>query len=321
MPGVEVVLFATGDSTCPVPRRWHHPRALGTEYRPAPELAHVEAAYRALSDVDVVHDHTLLGPHWARKHRVAAPVVSTVHGAFLPRLAAHYARLHREGVHIVAISHAQARAAPPGVVERVIHHGLDPARYTVGSGDGYVAFLGRMCEDKGPHRAVLAARRAGVPIRLAAKVQLPEERRFFDESVAPLLGPDATFLGEVDHQAKVVLLQGATALVNPIRWDEPFGLVMIEAMLCGTPVIAFPEGAATEVVEDGVTGFLRHDVAGLADAIGAAKGLDRAICRARAIERFSSGRMVAQHLDLYRAVLGATGGSGPAPGGAVGRAA
>lgn len=320
--GVEVVLFATGDSTCPVPLRWHHPGALGTEYRPAPELAHVEAAYRALQDVDVIHDHTLLGPHWARKHAVPAPVVTTVHGAFLPRLAAHYERLHREGVHVVAISEAQAAAAPPGVVERVIHHGIDPARYPLGAGEGgYVAFLGRMSADKGPHRAILAARAAGVPIRLAAKVRLQDEQRFFAEVVAPLLGPDTTFLGEVGHEAKVSLLQGASALVNPIGWDEPFGLVMIEAMMCGTPVVTFPAGAARELVDDGVTGFRCPDLVGLADAIAAARTLDRSTCRARAVERFSTARMVAEHLELYRSVLGATGGSGPQPGGAIGRAA
>lgn len=316
--GVEVVLFATGDSTCPVPLRWHHRKALGTEYRPAPELAHVAAAYRSLRDVDVVHDHTILGPHWARKRHLALPVVTTVHGALLPRLAAHYGRIHREGIHVVGISHAQAATAPPGVVDRVIHHGVSPERYPLGAGDGgYVAFLGRVCEEKGPHLAIQAARRAGMPIRLAAKVSEPEERRFFTEVVEPMLGPDTEFLGEVGHEAKVDLLQHAAALVNPIRWDEPFGLVMIEAMLCGTPVATFREGAAPELVEDGVTGFLCADEADLALAVGDAATLDRAACRARAAERFGTDRMVREHLDLYRALISASGGSGPGPGRAV----
>ena len=314
--GVDVVLFATGDSTCPTPRRWHHARALGTEYRPAPELAHVEAAYRSLVDVDLVHDHTLLGPHWARKHHVPAPVVTTVHGPFLPRLAAHYQRLHQEGVTIVGISRSQAASAPPGVVDRVIHHGITPARYPLGAGDGgYLLFLGRMSEVKGPHRAIEVARRAGLPIRLAAKVREPEEQRFFHEVVEPLLGLDAVYHGEVAHADKVTLLRGAVALLNPIRWAEPFGLVMIEAMACGTPVLAFPEGAATELVAPGVSGFLCSDEADMVDAVHRAAELDRAACRAHVEARFSTRRMVQDHLDLYRQLVGdpdAEGASGAA---------
>jgi glycosyltransferase involved in cell wall biosynthesis len=316
--GVEVTLFATGDSTCPVPLRWHHPRALGTAYRPGPELEHVAAAYRSLGEVDVVHDHTILGPHWARKRRLPVPVVTTVHGPFLPRLGSHFGRVHQEGVHVVGISRAQASTAPAVVVDSVIHHGVSPDRYPLGPGDGgFVAFLGRVCEEKGPHRAIEAARRAGVPIRLAAKATAPDERRFLAEVVEPMLGPDATFLGEIGHQAKVELLQGAAALVNPIRWDEPFGLVMVESMLCGTPVVTFPEGAATELVDEGVTGYLCTEEDDLPRAIEAAARLDRPACRARAVERFSTRRMAANHLDLYRALLGATGGSGPASGGAI----
>jgi len=316
--GAEVILFATGDSTCPVPRLWHHRKALGTAYRPAPELAHVAAAYRALGEVDVVHDHTILGPHWARKRHLAVPVVTTVHGPLRPRLAAHFERIRREGVHVVGISHAQAASAPPGVVDRVIHHGVSPDRYPLGAGDGgYVAFLGRMCEEKGPHLAIQAAREAGVPIRLAAKVAEPEEHRFFTQVVEPMLGPGTRFLGEVGHAAKVELLQGAAALLNPIRWEEPFGLVMVESMLCGTPVVTFAEGAAPELVDDGVTGFLCADAADLVRAVAAAATLDRAACRARAAERFSTRRMVREHLDLYRSLVGATGGSGPAPGRAI----
>jgi len=303
--GVEVSLFATGDSTSPVCRGWHHPRALGTGYRPLPELEHVAAAYDLLRDVDLVHDHTILGPHWARKRGLSVPIVTTNHGPFIPRMAAHFSRVHRRGVTVVAISHAHAATAPPGVVDRVIHHGLDPARYPLGRGDGgYVAFLGRMCEEKGPHRAILAARRAGIPIRLAAKVAEPAEKRFFREKVEPLLGPDAVFLGQVGHEAKVELLQGAMALVNPIRWDEPFGLVMIESMLCGTPVVAFPEGSARELVEDGLTGYRCADEGAIARALQGIESFDRAACRVRAIERFSTERMVRNHLDLYRHVLG-----------------
>jgi glycosyltransferase involved in cell wall biosynthesis len=163
-----------------------------------------------------------------------------------------------------------------------------------------------MHPDKGAHRAIEAARLAGVSIRLAAKMREPAERRYFADVVEPMLGPDAVYLGEVTQDEKVALLAGATALVNPIRWPEPFGLVMIEALACGTPVLTFPEGAAPEIVEDGETGFLCGDVNGLAQAIRRAGSLDRATCRARAAEDFSTERMVREHLTLYQRVL-ATG--------------
>jgi glycosyltransferase involved in cell wall biosynthesis len=304
--GCDVRLFATGDSTCPVPLAWHVPHALGTEYRPDDELAHVAAAYRSLHDVDVIHDHTLAGALWAAQRGVAIPLVATVHGELTGPMASHYARMAAAGVHVVAISEAQRQTAPWGMVDAVIHHGVDVARFPVGAGDGgYVLFLGRMHPDKGAHRAIEAARLAGVPIRLAAKMREPAERRYFADAVEPLLGPDAVYLGEVGHEQKVELLADAMALVNPIRWPEPFGLVMIEALACGTPVLAFPEGAAPEIVEDGRSGFLCGDVEALAEAVRrvAAGALDRRACRQRATDHFSTDRMVADHLALYQRVL------------------
>ncbi|HEX4868816.1 MAG TPA: glycosyltransferase family 4 protein [Acidimicrobiales bacterium] len=304
--GCEVRLFATGDSTSPVPTEWHFPHALGTEFRPDDELAHVAAAYRSLHDVDLIHDHTVSGALWAAQRGVTIPLVTTVHGELTGSMGSHYARMATEGIHIVAISESQRQTAPWAMIESVIHHGIEVDRFPVGAGDGgYVLFLGRMHPDKGPHRAVEAARLAGVPIRLAAKMREPAEHRYFADVVEPMLGPDAVYLGEVSQRDKVDLLAGAMALVNPIRWPEPFGLVMIEAMACGTPVLTFPEGAAPEIVEDGETGFLCGDVEGLADAIRrvGAGALQRAACRERAVEHFSTERMVREHLALYQRVL------------------
>jgi glycosyltransferase involved in cell wall biosynthesis len=166
-----------------------------------------------------------------------------------------------------------------------------------------VVFLGRMHPDKGAHRAVQAARLAGVPIRLAAKMWEPLERCYFEEQVEPLLGSDAVYLGEVAGAEKRTLLAGARALLNPIRWREPFGLVMVEALSCGTPVISFAEGSAPEIVRHGVNGFLVDDEADMAAAIAKIGTIDRAICRRDAVERFDARRMVLEYEQLFRRVV------------------
>lgn len=302
--GHEVTLFTTGDSTCPVPRAWVYPEALGTPTSGAAERVHVEAAYRALlGRVDIIHDHTLLGPWRCASRPCPTPVVATSHGPLTDEMARYYEPIARR-LPVVAISAAQAASAPGVAVAAVIHHGIDLGAFPLGAGEGgYVAFLGRMDPDKGPHRAVCAARAAGVPIVLAAKMWEPAERAFFAAEVKPLLGADAVYVGEIGGQAKVELLGRATALLNPIRWPEPFGLVMVEAMATGTPVLSFAEGSACEIVVDGVTGFLCDDVAALAAAIGRVSRLDRGQVRAAAEARFSAARMVSDYVGLYRRAI------------------
>jgi len=302
--GNEVVLFTTGDSTCPVTRRWMHPHALGTAAAPRGEREHVEAAYRELADVDLIHDHTLAGPVRVGLHPTGTPVVTTAHGEFTPVMRRHFATAAARGVSVVAISHAQRSTAPGIPVAAVIHHGIEPERFPAGRGDGrYALFLGRMSPDKGAHRAIRIARAAGRRIILAAKMQEPEERRYFTERVEPLLGDDAIFVGEVGGRRKVELIGGAEALVNPIRWPEPFGLVMIEALACGTPVLTFPEGAAPEIVEDGRTGWLCVDEDDMASKLAIVSQIDRAACRASVRARFTAARMVREHLALYRRLI------------------
>lgn len=307
--GHEVTLFTTGDSTCPVPRRWVLPQAEGTRIGMAvPELRHVLAARAALGGCDLVHDHTLAGPLLAAASDGAGPpVVTTVHGPLDVDLVSLYEAIG-ERVPIVCISEAQHRAAPHVPVARVIHHGIDASQFPVGDGGGdgdgpYCLFLGRMAADKGAHRAIAAARAAGMRLLMAAKMREPWEVRYFTEQVEPMLGPDAVYLGEVPHERKLELLGGATALLFPIRWNEPFGLVMLEAMACGTPVIAFPEGAAPEVVDPGRTGFLCEDEQEMSEALARVGEVDRADCRAAVEGYFSTGRMVADHLDLFGSIL------------------
>jgi len=306
--GHDVTLFATGDSTCPVPLKWSLAQAEGMRIGMAvPELRHVIHAYEELADHDVVHDHTMMGPFYS-EHYPGLPVVTTIHGPFNEELKDLYRHLGPR-VPIICISHAQRRAAPEVPVARVIHHGLDASAFEFGDGAGdeegeYFVFLGRMSPDKGAHRAIEVARKAGVRVLMAAKMREPWERTYFDESVAPLLGPDAVYLGEVPHERKLELLAGARALLFPIRWNEPFGMVMLESMACGTPVIAFPEGAAPEVVEDGHTGFLCEDESEMVDALGRVGELQREDCRASVEGYFSTRRMVAEHVELYEELVG-----------------
>ncbi len=306
--GHEVLLFATGDSTCPVPLEWVLPAAEGTRIGMAvPEIRHVIHAYEAVRDCDVVHDHTLMGPFHAVRYP-GLPVATTIHGPFNEELTDIY-RVNADRVPIVAISHAQHRAAPEIPVARVIHHGVDASLFPMGEGTGdndgpYVLFLGRMAAEKGAHRAIEVARKAGIRILLAAKMRESWEMHYFSEQVEPQLGADARYLGEVSHERKLELLAGASALLFPIRWNEPFGMVMIEAMACGTPVLAFREGAAPEVVDDGRTGFLCDDEASMVGAIGRLGELKRSDCRLAVEGYFSTDRMVAEHIELFKAMLG-----------------
>jgi glycosyltransferase involved in cell wall biosynthesis len=302
--GHEVLLCATGDSTCPVDRFWTYETALGTDSaRPAAELSHVIDAYAAADtwSADIIHDHTISGLAWGRFAPV--PVVTTNHGPFSGDLAAIYRNTARY-VPIIAISRHQASSAGDIPIAAVIYHGIDLAQHAVGPGDGgYACFLGRMSPDKGVHTAVEIARRAGVPLRIAAKMREPAERAYFDAHVAPALGGDIEWVGELGGPDKAALLRGAFCLLNPIAWPEPFGMVMIEAMAHGTPVVVTPCGAAPEIVDDGVTGFVRPDVAGLVDAVRAAPSLDRAACRAAAERRFSLERMAHDHVVFYQSQL------------------
>jgi glycosyltransferase involved in cell wall biosynthesis len=309
--GHDVTLYATGDSTCPVKLRWTLPHAEGMRIGMAvPELRHVVHAYAELADQDVVHDHTVLGPFYSERYG-DLPVVTTIHGPFNDELTDLYGAIaHR--VPVVCISEAQRRSAPDIPIARVIHHGIDASRFAFGEGKGdeegdYFLFLGRMSPDKGAHRAIEVARKAGARVLLAAKMREPWERTYFDERVAPLLGADAEYLGEVPHERKLELLADAKGLLFPIRWNEPFGMVMLESLACGTPVLAFEEGAVPEVIEDGRTGFICEDEADMVEAVGRVGSLDRRECRAAVEGYFSTRRMVAEHIELYEELIAGRG--------------
>jgi glycosyltransferase involved in cell wall biosynthesis len=301
--GHEVVVFATGDSEVPVPVRFVLEHAAFDRMGAcAVELRHVAKAYEMLADCDVVHDHTLVGPLWALAHD-RHNVVTTCHGPLCDDLRDIY-RAYGQRMPVIAISADQAGRAPDVPIARVIHHGLDPEQFPSGEGEGgYLLFLGRMTPDKGAHEAIGIAREAGLPLKLAAKMREPDEFAYFHRQVEPLLGAGVQYVGEVSHVDKLELLAGASALLNPIRWPEPFGLVMIEALACGTPVLTYAAGAAPEIVEQGVTGFLCADHAELIEAVGRIGELNRRDCRAAVAGYFSTERMVSEHLGLYEEMM------------------
>jgi glycosyltransferase involved in cell wall biosynthesis len=313
--GHDVHLFATGDSTCPVPTDHLYETAVGVRHAtPLTELSHVVRAYdrlRALAP-DVVHDHTVVGPMLALS-RPELVVVTTNHGPFDSELGDIY-RAFRGGVPIIAISESQATEAIDIPVAAVIHHGVDVERYALGDGSGgYAVFLGRVSPDKGIDAAIRVARRAGVPLRIAAKMDEPAEHEFFRSEIQPQLGPEVEFLGELGFDDKLALLREATCLLNPIAWGEPFGMVMVEALACGTPVVANGRGSVPEIVEDGVTGFVCGGEIELVAALHNVETIDRTRCRKAAETRFSAERMVADHVALYeRLVERAVSGVPPA---------
>jgi glycosyltransferase involved in cell wall biosynthesis len=270
---------------------------------PLPEVLHTAAVARILADldVDIVHDHTLAGPLLARGR--GAPTVVTMHGPVAGEPGEYYRQLG-DTVSLVAISAAQRRAAPGLTWRGTVHNAIDVTSFPYRADkEELVLFLGRLHPDKGVHLAIDAARAAGLPIVVAGKCSEPVEQEYFRRAIEPRLGPDVTIFGTADAAAKRELLARAAALVFPIQWDEPFGMVMIEAMACGTPVVALRRGAVPEVVVDGVTGIVCDDPAELPAAITAARHLSPAECRAHVENCFDAATMVGGYESVYRAVL------------------
>jgi glycosyltransferase involved in cell wall biosynthesis len=304
--GHEVVLLTTGDSTCPVERRHLLPSAEGQRIGMAvPEIRHVLWARREVERgaFDVVHDHTVAGPVLEALNPLTPPLVHTIHGPLNDELRDIYRQIG-ERVVLVGISRAQVRGAPEVRVQAVIHHGIDLEAFPFSEEAGsHLLFLGRMAPEKGAHTAVECARQVGMPIVLAGKKREAWEERYFKEMVEPALSSDVVYEGEVDHDRKLELLRSAAALLFPITWDEPFGLVMLEAMACGTPVVAYASGAAPEVIEEGVSGFLASDFQDLVEKTKMALDLPRRACRQHVERNFSADRMAREYADLFRGLV------------------
>ncbi|WP_197319838.1 glycosyltransferase family 4 protein [Saccharomonospora sp. NB11] len=268
-----------------------------------PEVTHAAELSDIIEkiDPDVVHDHSLAGPLMARGRRM--PTVLTAHGPVNGEMGRYYRGLG-DSVHLVAVSDAQRRLAPDLNWVGTVHNAVRVDRFPFQEKkEDYVLFLGRACVEKGIPQAISAARRAGVHLKIAAKCREPEEKAYFDREIAPLLGPGVEWLGEADRARKAELLKGARCLVFPVCWEEPFGIVMVEAMACGTPVVGFRRGSVPEVVAHGRTGFVCDDVEGLADAIGRVDELSPHDCRREAELRFDVELMADRYARIYESVL------------------
>jgi glycosyltransferase involved in cell wall biosynthesis len=316
--GHTVTLFASGDSVTAAELVPVTPRALRLDRSCRDPLAHhvvqLEKLLQRASDFDVIHFHVDY-MHYPMSRRAGVPHVTTLHGRLdLPDLEAVYREFRDTPV--VSISNAQREPLPHAAWEETIHHGLPLDLFGPGRGEeGYLAFLGRISPEKRVDRAIEIARRAGRKLRIAAKVDRVDIA-YFENQIRPLLAlPHVEYIGEITDEEKGDFLGAAAALLFPIDWPEPFGLVIIESLACGTPVVAFDEGSVPEILEDGVTGFLVQSNHEAVAALGKLSSLDRVRCRRAFEDRFTAARMAASYVEIYDRIirrsrpLAAAGGS------------
>src|SRR5438105_3325441 len=304
--GHDVVLFASGDSETSATLEACWPKSLrldGSVRDPnALHMAVLERVRQRADDFDLLHFHLDYYP-FSLFSRQSTPFVTTLHGRLdLPEHQVVFATF--PSLPLISISDAQRRPVPHAGWMRTIHHGLpeqlltpQPVKPT------YFAFLGRISPEKAVDQAIWIAKRCGVPLKIAAKVD-PVDRDYFESEIRKLLmPPDVEYIGEISDSEKSIFLSGAIALLAPIAWAEPFGLVLIEAMACGTPVIAFNRGSVPEIIEGGLTGFV---VEGKEEAVAAAarlSGLSRVTIRQRFEERFTARQMAREYLIVYRNLI------------------
>ena len=299
--GHDVTLFATGDSdtsarlSSVIPRGWSEDASIDPKVA---ECLHISEVFERASEFDIIHNSFDFLP-LTYSGLIPTPVVTTIHGFSSPQIVPVYAKYNHETFY-VAISDADRN--PALGYAATIHHGIDTGAFTFAPDPGsYLAFFGRIHPDKGVVAAIDAAEAAGLPIRIAGIIQ---DEVYFEREVVPRLDGDRVqFVGPVRAEERSSFLGGAVALLHLIDFDEPFGLSVVEAMACGTPVIAFDRGSMPEIVMDGTTGTLVSDVASAAKAITRVGQLDRRTVRDVAVQRFGSDRMVDEYVDVYRHVI------------------
>ena len=299
--GHDVTLFATGDSETAarlcsvVPRGWSEDDEVDPKVA---ECLHIAAVFEQADQFDVIHNSFDFLP-LTYSELVDTPVVTTIHGFSSPKIVPVYERYNDRSTY-VAISDADRH--PRLRYAATIHHGIDIDAFALHpSGGDYLLFFGRIHPDKGTAHAIEVARTVGMPLVIAGIVQ---DQQYFDETVAPHLeGERVRYLGPVAGAQRSDVLGNAHALLHLVDFDEPFGLSVVEAMACGTPVIAFRRGSMPELIDEGVTGTIVDDVEGAVAAVAGVGGLDRATIRATAARRFSVDRMVDAYVTVYETVL------------------
>lgn len=303
--GVEVVLYSVGDSKTQVENRWlysHSEWPISSEFAgQMRDLNHSSwAVADAMQHCDLIHVNSPSALAFSRLGR--QPFLCTLHHPKVPELSEFY--LHYPDVQYVSISDCQAKQEPMSLI-RTIHHGIDTTQYCLKRRkQDYVCFLGRIAPVKGTHIAIEVAKRAGIPLKIAGEIQ-PMFRSYYEEMIAPHIdGRFIEYVGEADLQAKNELLGNARALLFPIQWDEPFGLVMIEALACGTPVFGFARGSVPEVIQPGLSGEISMDVAQMAEQLRNMKNFHAQSIRQYLERNFSMEAMTRKYIELYREVTG-----------------
>lgn len=316
--GHDVTLFASGDSLTQAKLVPASPRALRLDAKCADQLAHhvllLDSVFTQRHEFDIIHFH-IDYLHFPLTRAMGWTTLSTLHGRLdIPDLVPIY-QTFRE-MPVSSISDAQRRPLPWLNWQGTIYHGLPESQYDFSpTSGGYLVFLGRTSPEKGLDQAIAIARRAGMPLKVGAKID-GADLEYFNTCLKPLMnGSGVEFLGEVGFPEKNELLGGAAALLFPIRWPEPFGIVMIEAMACGTPVIAYSQGSVPEIIEDGLTGFIVANADAAVKAVEKLGSFDRAACRRRFERRFTSSLMSSQYLRLYKTLLRSQGEPIPASSG------
>lgn len=302
--GHQVTLFASGDSTTSARLEAVWPRALRLDPAArdliAPHMLLMERVRQRADEFDILHFHMDYWP-FSVFSRQSTPFLTTLHGRLdLPELQPMFNAF--PNVPVVSISDSQRRPLPDANYVGTVQHGLPPDLLTPqrGVSPAYLAFLGRISPEKGPDRAIRIARACGIPLKIAAKVG-KDDQHYFDTVIRPMLADGGVeMVGEISDAQKPAFLSGAVALLMPIDWPEPFGLVMIEAMACGTPVVALNRGAVPEIVEHGLTGYVVENELDAVVAVRQVPQLSRTQVRARFEERFTAHRMAEDYLAFYR---------------------
>ena len=303
--GHDVTLFASGDSVTKAHLVPACPRSLRLDERCIDQVAHhirlLELVFQRAHEFDVVHFH-IDYLHFPLSRRTKIAQVTTLHGRLdIPDLVPLYEEFR--DMPVISISDAQREPLPWVHWVDTVYHGLPADLHHFQPGPGrYLAFLGRISPEKRVDRAIEIARRVDQPLRIAAKVDRAD-REYFESTVKPLLGGSVEFVGEIGEDEKDEFLGNASALLFPIDWPEPFGIVMIEAMACGTPVIAFPNGSVPEVMEEGRTGFVVTSLEEAIDAVRRVPQLSRARCREVFDQRFTATRMANDYLQVYERIV------------------
>jgi glycosyltransferase involved in cell wall biosynthesis len=307
--GHDVTLFATGDSQTSarlrsvIPRSWSEDRSVDPKVA---ECLHISQVFEMAEEFDIIHNSFDFLP-LTYSGLTSTPVVTTIHGFSSPQIVPVYAKYNARTWY-VAISDADRHQELDYVA--TVHHGIDVGDFAFHPAAGsYLAFFGRIHPDKGVVEAIDTAERAGLPLRIAGIVQ---DEDYFERKVLPRIDGDLVrFIGPVLAEDRSAFLGGAVALLHLIDFDEPFGLSVVEAMACGTPVIAFDRGSMSEIVQEGVSGMIVADVAAAAAATRVVALLNRHTIRAATVERFSHDRMVEEYEAVYERVLLAAGRRSP----------